>query len=69
MSKKLKKGQSVYDKLNGKKLIIHEVIDDGNQYRCRYWDERDCQYSFVHLYPDEINEKQSIAQTLGFKNK
>ncbi len=63
----LKKGQSVYDKLNGKKLIVHEVIDDGGQYRCRYWDEKEQVYGFIHLYGNELSKTQTISQKLGFK--
>ncbi len=63
----LKKGQIVYDKLDGKRLIIHEVIDNGDQYRCRFWDEKEYAYGFIHIYGQEINKTKTITQRLGFK--
>jgi len=63
----LRKGQAVYDKLNGKKLIVHEVIDNGGQYRCRFWDEKEQVYGFVHLYGNELNKTKTITQKLGFR--
>lgn len=65
MAKEITYGDVVYDKLDGRAMIVMEVhlSKDQKMYRCRYYDKSDV-VNFASMYEYEITRKK---RTLGFR--
>ncbi len=65
----IKHGDKIYDKLDGRPMIVVELIDAGAGiiYRCRYFNAQSGGYEFIHLHKHEFTK--SKKGFMGFKNK
>jgi len=64
----IKHGDKIYDKLDGRSMIVVELIDTGSgtSYRCRYFNAQAGSYEFIHLNRHEFTDKKKGL--MGFKN-
>ena len=65
----IKLGDKIYDKLDGRSMIITETISagTGKVYRCRYFNAQAGGYEFIHLHRHEFTDKKKGL--MGFNNK